>query len=75
MKQKRAQTKSNGKQEKKASTGREIEKIIVFVTQNVHTSEVKPPVPEGERESRILHCDRCSFCTPDKMYFKKHNTR
>ena len=43
IKQRRAQTKSKGKQQKKAS--REIEKIIVFVTQNVDTSEVKPPVP------------------------------
>ena len=39
------------------------------------TSEVEPPVLEGERESHILYCDRCSFCTPDKRYFKKHNTR
>ena len=75
MKQRRAQTKSNGKQQGKASTGREIEKIIVFVTQNVDTSEVEPPVPEGERESHILYCDHCNFCTPDKRYFKKHNTR
>ena len=75
MKQRRAQTKSNGKQQRKASTGREIEKIIVFVTQNVDTSEVEPPVPEGERESHILYCDHCRFCTPDKRYFKKHNTR
>ena len=74
MKQRRAHTKSKGKQQRKASTGREIEKIIVFVTQNVETSEVIPPVPEGERESHILYCDRCSFCTLDKRYFKKHNT-
>ena len=47
VKQRRAQTKSKGKQQTKASTGREIEKIIVFVTQNVDTSEVDPPVPEG----------------------------
>ena len=75
VKQKRAQTKRKGKQQRKASTGREIEKIIVFVTQNVDTSEVEPPVPEGERESHILYCNCCSFCTPDKRYFKKHNTR
>ena len=74
VKKRRAQTKSKGKQQRKASTGREIKKIIVFVTQNVDTSEVEPPVPEGERESHILYCDRCSFCTPDKRYFKKHNT-
>ena len=74
VKQRRAQTKSKGKQQTKASTGREIEKIIVFVTQNVDTSEVDPPVPEGERESHILYCDCCSFSTLDKRYFKKHNT-
>ena len=74
MKQRRAQTKSKGKQQKKASTGREIENIIVFVTQNVDTSEVEPPVPEGERESHLLYCDHCSFCTADKKYLKKHNT-
>ena len=71
MKQRRVQTKSKGKQQRKASTGREIEKIIIFVTQNVDTSEVEPPLPEGERESHILYCDHCSFCTPDKRYFKK----
>ena len=75
MKQRRAQTKSKGKQERKASTGREFEMIIVFVTQNVDTSEVEPPVPEGERESHILYCDCCSFCTLDKSYLKKYNTR
>ena len=74
MKQRRAQTKSKDKQQKKASSGREIEKIIVFVTQNVDTSEVEPPVPEGERESHLLYCDRCSFCTADKRYLKKCNT-
>ena len=74
LKQRRAQTKSNGKQQRKASTGRKIKKIIVFVTQNVDSSEVEPPVPEGERESQILYCDHCSFCTPDKRFFKKLNT-
>ena len=38
------------------------------------TSEVQPPLPEGERESHILYCDHCSCCTLDKRYFKKHNT-
>ena len=54
MKQRRAQTKSKGKQQRKASTGREIEKIIVFVTQNLDTSEVEPPVPEGEKVTSCI---------------------
>ena len=70
IKQRRAQTKSKGKQQRKDSTGMEIEKIIVFVTQNVDTSEVKPPVPEGERESHLLYCNCCTFCTVDKRYLK-----
>ena len=55
--------------------GKEIEKIIVSVTQNLDTSRLPPPVPEGERLSHLCYCEWCNFSTANKKYFKKHNTR
>ena len=73
VKQRRAQTKSKGKQQTKASTGREIEKIIVFVTQNVDTSEVDPPVPTfwNQHSGTSQDIYRCIQPFPKKKLLKK----
>ena len=66
---------SGAQDDKSVSGGNEIEKIIVSVPQNLDTSKLAPPVPEGERLGNMSYCERCSFSTANKKYMRKHNTR
>ena len=43
----------------------EFEMPIVSIPQNLDTSHVQPPVPEPQRLSHLLYCNRCDFSTPD----------
>ena len=67
-------SKAKPKEQKPSTAEQEIEIIIVSIPQNLDTSDVLPPTPEGERLDHLLYCERCNFSTPDKRYFKKHNT-
>ena len=48
---------SVGHNVKSVSGGNEIEKIIVSVPQNLDTSKLPPPVPEGERLGNMSYCE------------------
>ena len=48
----------SGAQDVKSVSGEnEIEKIIVSVPQNLDTSKLPPPVPEGERLGNMSYCE------------------